>query len=96
MKYLISFVIIGIIISGGFVLAQDLDQKAVNIWKTMWEWIKRISLKIWDPIYSFLNKEVEQRRPDVEQEFQKEVQEMKEDIPRTTKTLWERLKDLFN
>ena len=72
-------------------------------WKMIFSWAKGFWnsylsnwLKfIWEKIVSILGKEVEQRRPGIEQEFKKETEEMKQDIPKTTKSLWQRLKDLL-
>ena len=47
------------------------------------------------PLLNFWNKEVEIRKPGIEREFQKEKQEIKNDIPQTTKTLWEKFKELI-
>jgi len=64
--------------------------------KTFWNsyfsnWLKII----WENLVYFLGKEVEQRRPEIEQEFKKETEEMKQDIPETTQSLWQRFKDLI-
>lgn len=68
-----------------------------GLFKTIWNsylfpWLKII----WNKIVSILGKEVEQRRPEIEEEFRKETQEMKEDIPKVTKSLWQRFKELIS
>ena len=78
-------------------------QDALIAWKMIFSWAKGFWnsylsnwLKfIWEKIVSILGKEVEHRRPGIEQEFKKETEEMKQDIPKTTKSLWQRLKDLL-
>ena len=54
---------------------------------------------IWPQIRNFWYREVEPRKPEVEQEFQKEKQEMgqeiKTEVPKITKSLWERFKELI-
>lgn len=80
-------------------------QDALTAWRMIFSWVKSFWNSylsnwfkiIWENLIYFLGKEVEQRRPEIEQEFIKETEEMKQDIPETTKSiksLWERLKDL--
>lgn len=61
----------------------------INIWNS---YVMPALKKIW----SFLGGEVEKRRPDVEKEFKKEKEEIKQTIPKAGKSLWERLKDLIS
>lgn len=53
----------------------------------------------WSKVKSFFNREVEQRKPSVEQEFEKEKkeikQEVKTEIPKAGKTIWEKFKELI-
>jgi len=70
-------------------------QQAVVFWKKMLNYVSPWFKNIWNSILSFLGKEVEQRRPEVEQEFEKEVEEMKEEVPKASKSLWQRLKELI-
>lgn len=67
-----------------------------QVFKTIWGYLERIFGGIFRSVWNLLDNEVEKRKPEAQEEFQKEIQEMKEDIPKTTKTIWERLKDLFN
>ena len=67
-----------------------------GFFKTIWNsYLFPWSKIIWNKIVSILGKEVEQRRPEIEEEFKKETEEMKEDIPKVTKSLWQRLRDLI-
>jgi len=43
----------------------------------------------------YLNKEVENRRPQAEQEFKKEVQEIKDEIKEEAPSVWQRLKNIL-
>ena len=97
MKYIFSIVVVGILLSSGVVLAQEsmIDDEMVSIWAQTWNWLKGIFNTVWGKVSSILGQQVEQRRPEVEQEFQKELEEMKEDVPKTTKSLWQRFKDLI-
>lgn len=70
-------------------------QQAVSLWKKMLNYVSPWFKGIWYKILSFLGKEVEQRKPEVEEEFKKETQEMKEEIPKAGKSLWQRLKELI-
>jgi len=70
-------------------------QEARGIFAGIWNWFKNIFGGIGRSIWSVLGNEVEKRKPEVQQEFQKELQEMKQDVPVVTKSLWERFKDLI-
>ncbi len=70
-------------------------QESLVFWKKMLDYVSPWFKNIWYKILSFLGKEVEQRKSGVEEEFKKETQEMKEEIPKTTKSLWQRLKELI-
>lgn len=71
-----------------------------NIFSGWWDsyivpWLKNIWYKISVPF----KKEAERRKPLIEEEFEKEKTQMKEEIkteiPKTTKSLWERFKELL-
>ncbi len=70
-------------------------QEAISLWKKMLNYVSPWFKGIWNSILSLLGKEVEQRKPGVEEEFEKEKQEMKEEIPKAGKSLWQRLKELI-
>ena len=118
-KYLIFFIIIGILTSN-FAFAQkapetldearEVGEKVIEeapdafkesfneakpIWNQCWDWIKKWAKFIWDKIYFLLNKEVEQRKPTVGEEFKKETQEIKDEITKEAPSLWQRFKDLI-
>lgn len=62
-------------------------EEALPILEKMWQW-SRPMLEPWRiKFLSLLNKEVEKRRPDIEQQFKEEKEEMQKD-------LWERFKSL--
>ena len=71
-------------------------QQAVSLWKKMLDYVSPWFKSIWNSILSLLGKEVEQRKPEVEEEFKKEVEEMKEEVPKAGKSLWQRLKELIS
>ncbi len=67
------------------------------------DWLKKIwnsyiypfLHKIWLKIDVIFGKEIEERKPVVKEEFKKETQEMKQDIPQVGKSIWEKVKDFF-
>jgi hypothetical protein len=81
-----------------------------NIFKEIWQkgshiaiWMYQKALNIWNSyIFPWLDKyllqKIEKRKPLIEEEFKKEKTEMKEEmkteVPRVGKSLWEKLKDL--
>ncbi|MBU2545474.1 hypothetical protein KKC65_03450 [Patescibacteria group bacterium] len=93
-KYLFLIVLIGTLLNIGVVLAQEIDQEMMGIWTKTWNWLKNIFENVWHKTSAILGQQVEQRRPEIEEEFQKELEEMKEDVPKTTNSLWQRLKEL--
>ncbi|MDP2864087.1 MAG: hypothetical protein Q8N73_00265 [bacterium] len=78
-------------------------QEALGIWQTMGKRAKNFSdsyirpwfQNIWQKIQSSFGKEIEQRKPIIEEEFKKEKEEMKTDLPKVGKPLWERFKELI-
>ena len=67
--------------------------KTIDWIKYIWNsYIKLKFKEIWQKINSFLGTEIENRKPEIQQEFEKEKQEMKDDIP----NLWQRFKELIN
>jgi len=63
-------------------------EEALPFWQKMWEWAKPVIDPWLQKFLGLLSKEVEKRRPGLEQEFQKEKTEMQNDI-------WQRFKDLW-
>ena len=63
-----------------------------NIWNS---YIYPFLHKIWQKIDSIFGKEIKQREPVIKEEFKKETQEMKQDIPQIGKSLWQKLKEFF-
>lgn len=63
-------------------------EEALPLWQKMWEWARPVVEPWWNKLSGLLGKEVEKRRPGLEQEFQKENEEMQRD-------LWEKFKELL-
>lgn len=85
------------------ILEQIWEKEVIPTWKAMWEWFysvwnRHIELKIkeiWQWIKGLLGVEVEKRRPIIEEELQKEKQEIKQELPLIGQSLWERFKELI-
>lgn len=95
---------LGIRILSGFPKALEKPlQEALAVWGKTLNWFKNLWYSyilpwlqnVWQKIDSFLGKEVEKRKPGIKEEFEKEKQEMKEDIPKVGKSLWQRFKELL-
>ena len=68
----------------------------LNWLKDLWEsYFFPFLRKIWQITINFLRKEVEERKPDIQEEFKKEKQELKEELPEATKSLWQKFKELI-
>jgi vacuolar-type H+-ATPase catalytic subunit A/Vma1 len=74
--------------------------KMMDIWSEWWDTsIQPWSQTTWDKIMTILGQEVEKRKPYVEQELQKEKEELIEEadqkIPEQGRSIWERFKELI-
>ena len=72
-------------------------EEVLPIWEKIYNWLKKT---FWDPYLGpFFQREIEKRKPVIEEEFKKEKVEMKEsakkEVPKATQSLWERFKELF-
>ena len=82
---------------------QTMGKRAKNFSDSyIWPWFQNILHKI----QSSFGKEIKQRKPmfnelkihftsDIEEEFKKEKEEMKTEIPKVGKSLWERFKEII-
>jgi hypothetical protein len=75
-------------------------KKMMDVWSKWWDtsiqpWLENV----WDKIMSLLGKEVEKRKPYIEEEFQKEkdefIEEADQRIPDQGRSLWEKFKELI-
>ncbi|MDP2910055.1 MAG: hypothetical protein Q8N69_03240 [bacterium] len=109
-KYLLSLIIIVLLFSSvSFVSAQSQPDilrdanEAKGVLKTILEAIPGIYHKhiypygkmVWDKASYYLNKEVEKRKPVAKEEFNKEVEELKEEAATYAPSIWRRLLDLI-
>jgi len=78
-------------------------QEALGIWQTIGEKTKNFSdsyiwpwfQNLWQKIQSSFGKEIKERKPIIEEEFEKEKEEMKTDIPKAGESLLERFKKII-
>ena len=67
-------------------------EEVLPVWKKMWTWF---NAKIWSKVWPIAEEEIEKRKPGIEEEFGKEKEEMKQEIPKVSKSLWEKFKELI-
>jgi len=71
-------------------------QKMYDIWSNWWDntiqpWLD----DIWQKIMSLLGQEIEKRKPLIEEEFEKEKEELGIEASKIGQSLWERFKELI-
>ena len=74
------------------IMVTTFKEKVLPVWKDMYDWF---DINIWSQVKPLIWQEVERRKEVVKEEFEEEKQEMKEDIPRVGRSLWERFKELW-
>ena len=82
------------------ILEKVWKEEVLPIWQKMYDWFKA---NIWPKIESWFKKEVEprvkeeveKRKPIIGEEFKKEKEELKGEVPEVTKSLWEKFKELI-
>lgn len=82
------------------ILEKIWEEDILPIWKKMYSWFMT---NIWPKIESWFKKEVEprvkeeveKRKPIIGEGFKKEKEEIKEELPEVTKSLWEKFKELI-
>lgn len=90
-KTLTVFLIIGLVVPC-FSMAIEKQPPAIDY---IWSWVKVKAELVWDKIYYYLSLKVEERTPTAEQEFKRELEELKEEIKEETPSLWQRFKGFF-
>lgn len=83
---------------GGNIISQ-LPGTIKKVWQEeAWPFFKNFFQKLWEWIWPKIEPWWQRKKPVLEQELQKETQEMKEDLPnlqKVGKPLWERFKELI-
>lgn len=69
------------------------EQEVLPIWQKMYNWFLE---NIWAEVWPYAEKEIEKRRPLIEEEFEKEKQELRKEAPELGKSLWQRFKELIS
>lgn len=85
------------------ILERMWKEEVLPTWRAMWEWFSNLWNRhirpridvIWQRIQELLGKEIEKRKPIIEEELQKEKQEIKQELPVVGQSLWERFKELI-
>ncbi|MCP6719374.1 MAG: hypothetical protein KJI71_04030 [Patescibacteria group bacterium] len=67
-------------------------EDVLPVWQKMYDWFYN---NIWFKVANLLKLEVEKRKSIIGEELKKETQEVKEELPGVTKSLWERFKELW-
>ena len=75
------------------------QNQALPLWQNMWDWVKNfwetyVGDKVGDLWQKFLNL-LGKETPDLGEEFQKEKEEMRKDVPEVGRSLWQRFQDLL-
>ena len=71
-------------------------EEVLPVWLSMWNWLKA---KTWSKIERWIMPEYEKRKQYFEEGFEPEKEELKEEIktevPKATRSLWEKFKELI-
>lgn len=83
------------ILSGFPKVLKEIWQEAVEIWKSIFRKIEPYIVGFWNKIKDFFRREVAIKKPEVKEELEKEKKEMKVEIPKAGKNIWERFKEII-
>ena len=71
-------------------------EEVLPIWQKMWYWFKT---NIWSRVENWIRPEIEKRKEILKEGFEGKKEEMKEElkteVPKTGKSLWEKFKELI-
>jgi len=71
-------------------------EEVLPIWQKMWDWVKA---NIWSRIESWIKPEIEKRKQFFKEGFGRKKEEMKEElkteVPKASKSLWEKFRELI-
>jgi hypothetical protein len=74
------------------ILKETWQENVLPVWQKMWDWFK---VNIWERIEPRLTGEAEKRKEIIGEEFGKEKEEVKEELPGVTQSLWQRFLELI-
>jgi hypothetical protein len=89
---------------GAGIIKDIFKNEVLPVWKKMFTWAKtrfwdnKLETKfsnLWKTSKQVVNTEVQERKPEVKEEFQKEKQELKTEAPVVGKSLWEKFKEII-
>ena len=89
---------------GPGIVSRIWNNEVLPVWKKMFGWTKehiwedRLKSKletVWAGTLRVLKVEVEKRKPKVQEEFQEEKREIKQEAPQVGKSLWEKFKEII-
>ncbi|MCX6759267.1 MAG: hypothetical protein NT012_01765 [Candidatus Nealsonbacteria bacterium] len=79
-----------------FAVRKFVKEEILPIWQKMWDWFK---VNIWSRVENWIRPEIEKRKDILKEGFEGEKEEMKEElkteVPKTGKSLWEKFKELI-
>ncbi|MDD5144828.1 MAG: hypothetical protein PHW72_01770 [Candidatus Pacebacteria bacterium] len=71
-------------------------EEALPVWTKMYTWFyERLGKKIVAWFNKEISPEIKKREPQFKEEFAKEKEEMREDLPQAGKSLWEKFRELI-
>ena len=69
--------------------------QALGVWQNFWDsYVKQPASYMWDNIVEFLNQQFGDKTS-IQKEFEKEKEELKKDVPESTKGLWDRFLEII-
>lgn len=68
------------------------QEDVLPAWKAMYDWFLN---NIWSKIWPWAEEKIEEKKPIIKEEFEKEKEELKDEAPEVTKSLWERFKEII-
>jgi asparagine N-glycosylation enzyme membrane subunit Stt3 len=78
------------------IIGQIWENEILPVWLNMWNWLKA---KTWSKIEVWITPEYEKRKQYFEEGFEEEKEELKEElkteVPKVSKSLWEKFKELI-
>jgi len=93
-KALIFSLIVAVLVIPALVRGQQ-EKPGISPLQNVLNWVRETALFFYGKVYSVLSQQVEERKPGVEQEFNKETEELKEGVLKEWPSWWERFKNLI-
>ena len=68
------------------------QEQILPFWQKIWNWFKK---NIWFRIEGWFKPEIEKRKEFFKENFEQEKEELKTEVPKVSKSLWEKFKELI-